>query len=161
MADTSGLMKILLIGGAVWVGYELFLKPSTAAASASGTPTGTTVTPTTAPATPPVSYNTPDQIYQRLVANVTQQVPGFKASPGSFAQTSYQWKFYLDQVSQTPSGLDFSQMFPAQVNPDGTPSATPNLTLGQFWSTMAPWLTSHVPGMSGIGLAGIISRGRR
>ena len=156
MADTSGLMKIVLIGGAAWVGYELFLKPSTSAAS-----TSAASTPAAAPATPPVTYNTPDAIYQRLVQSVTQQVARFKASPGSFAQTPYQWKFYLDQVTQTPAGLDFSQMFPQQVNSDGSPSATPNLTLGQFWSAMAPWLTKNVPGMTGIGLAGYIARRRR
>ena len=155
MADTSGILKIGLVAGAAWAAWQFFLKPSTPATAATPQP-GTTPTPSVVP------FNTPDQIYQRLVTNVTQSVPAFKANPGSFAQTPYQWKFYLDQVTQTPSGLDFSQMFPGQVNSDGTPSATPNLTLGQFWSAMAPWLAKNIPGMTGFrGLAGIIAGGRR
>ena len=160
----SSILPIVLLGGAGYLAYKLFLSPASAAAQSSGTPVGTPATPAM-PATPPNPYNTPDQIFQRLVANLNQNAPAFKANPSGAQLTPYQWKFYLDQVTSVPAGLDFSQMFPGQVNPDGTPSATPNLTLGQFWTAMAPWLTSHVPGMTGIGgrgLAGLIlARGRR
>lgn len=163
MADKGGfsVLPVLLIGGAAYLGYKMFLSPATSAAQASGTPAPSGPTTTS---TPPVPFNTPDQIYQRLVQNLTQSNPAFAKSPSSFAQTPYQWKFYLDQVTATPAGLDFSQMFPSQVNPDGTPSQTPNLTLGQFWSAMAPWLTKNVPGLSGIagrGMAGYILARRR
>jgi hypothetical protein len=158
----SSIVPIVLIGGAGYLAYKMFLSPATIAAQASGTPSGSTAAPASAP---PVAFNTPDQIYQRLVANATQSNPGFAKAPSSFAQTPYQWKFYLDQVTSTPAGLDFSQMFPGQVNPDGTPTQTPNLTLGQFWTAIAPWLSKNVPGLSGVaggrGLAGYILSRRR
>jgi hypothetical protein len=155
MADTSGILKIALLGGAAWAAWEFFLKPSTPAISATPNTSASGVSPVVVP------FNTPDQIYQRLVTNLNGN-PQFKANPSGFTATPYQFKFYLDQVTQVPSGLDFSQLFPGQVNSDGSASATPNLTLGQFWSAMAPWLAKNIPGMTGFrGLAGIIARGRR
>jgi hypothetical protein len=153
MADTSGVLKIALLGGAAWAAWQLFLKPSTTASQSSATP---------APASPTVAFNTPDAIYSRLVAALTQGNPQFKASPSAFTATPYQFKYFLDQVTQTPASLDFSKMFPGQVDANGNPTATPNLTFGQFWSAMAPWLAQNVPGMTGFrGLAGIIAGGRR
>lgn len=153
----SSLMPILLLGGAGVAAYFLFFAPATSAAQASATPAGGTP-PTPTPATPTSTYNTPDQIYQRLVQNLNTNLPGFSANPGQMAQTPYQWLYYLNQVTTVPSSLDFSKMFPSAVNSDGTPSANPNITLGQFWSSMSGWLAQNM-GMSGIGLAGHITRG--
>lgn len=153
----SNLGPILLLGGAGVLAWYLFSNSSTTAQASATPATGTGPTPP-----PPVPYNTPDQIYQRLVANLSANAPAFKANPSSAMLTPYQFKYFLDQVTSVPSGLDFSQMFPQQVKADGSPTSTPTLTLGQFWTAMAPWLSKNVPGMSGfIGLSGLIARAGR
>jgi hypothetical protein len=159
--DSGGaILPVILIGGAAYLAYQWFFAPATSAAQASATPapSGTTPQP---PATPTVAFNTPDQIYQRLAQNLQQNAPAFKSNPNA-QLTPEQFLYFLNQVTQLPTQPNFSQMFPQNVNPDGTSNQqNPTVTLGQFWSVMAPWISKNVPGVQGAGLAGYILSRRR
>jgi hypothetical protein len=142
MADNK-LMPMLLLGGAAFAVYELFLKPATVAASSSATPT-----PASAPASTPAS-STPsglslDSIYQKLVASN----PDFSKS--GFTATQDQFNYYLGQVA--PFTLDAASLTAAFG------SSPQQITLAQFWAAASTWLGSNkgLSGIRGRGFAGVL-----
>lgn len=160
----SNIMPIVLLGGAAYLGYKLFLSPATTAAQPSGTPSTTppasSQTPaTSAPAAPAVSsYNSLDQTFTRLSAQVAanKNDPAITSQQGTYIAKPSVFNYYLGQVSGY--ALDANGMaaaFPGGDNP---------LSLGAFWSAASNYLAQSkgLSGIAGRGMAGyILSRGRR
>ena len=176
LADKGGssILPIVLIGGAAYLGYKIFLSPATTAAQASGTPQGSPtpagagtagVQPgaaaaalsTAAPAQSP--YNSLDATFGRLTAQVQSNAAGDPAITqlqGTYQATPSVFNYYLGQVSSY--ALDAPGMasaFPAGDKP---------MSLGAFWSAASQYLAQS-KGLSGIGggrgLAGYILSRRR
>lgn len=157
----SSIMPIVLLGGAAYLGYKLFLSPATTAAQASGTPTQPPATPpaSSTPATAPQSsYNSLDQTFSRLSAQVTanKNDPAVTSQQGTYLAKPSVFNYYLGQVSSY--SLDANGMaaaFPGGDNP---------MSLGAFWSSVSNYLAQN-KGLSGIaggrGFAGYLLSRRR
>lgn len=157
----SSIMPIVLLGGAAYLGYKLFLSPATTAAQASGTPTQPPATPptsSTAAPTPAVSsYNSLDQTFTRLSAQVSanKNDPAITSQQGTYLAKPSVFNYYLGQVSSY--ALDANGMaaaFPGGDNP---------MPLGTFWSAVSNYLAQNkgLSGIAGRGFAGYILSRRR
>lgn len=105
---------------------------------ATGTGTTTTGTTTTGTTTPPApGFNSLAAIYQRLQADA-------QAPPAGL--TAYGWNYSLARVSSiTPPD-------PAPLFAAAGLEPTMNMTAAQYWSVMAPALTTSF-GLTGLGFA--------
>ena len=169
----SSVLPVVLLGGAAYLGYKLFLSPATSAAQSSGTPTPPTTPPGVNPqaagpvaSTPPVTatgpapaqspYNSLAQTWQRLNAQVQANAndPAITSQQGVFIATPSVFNYYLAQVSSY--NLDAPGMATA------FPGGDVPMSLGAFWSAASQYLAQS-KGLSGFrGMAGLIlSRGRR
>ena len=168
----SSIVPVVLLGGAAWLAYELFLSPATSAAQSSATPQPAGGTPSSAvgaaaapaPATAPApapaqsSYNSLDATFQRLSAQVqaNSNDPAITSQQGVLIAKPSVFNYYLGQVSSY--ALDANGMaaaFPGGDNP---------MALGSFWSAASGYLAQSkgLSGIRGRGMAGLIlSRGRR
>ena len=166
MADKGGssILPMVLIGGAAYLGYKMFLSPATSAAQASATgstgSTGTAPSAAAPPATGPAqsSYNSLDATFARLNSQVTanKNDPAITGQQGTYLAKPSVFNYYLGQVSSY--ALDANGMaaaFPGGDNP---------MSLGAFWSSVSNYLAQN-KGLGGIaggrGFAGYLLSRRR
>lgn len=172
MADKGGssFMPIVLLGGAGYLAYKLFMSPATTAAQASGTPTPPAASPgvnppaagsASSPASPAPAqsaYNSLDATFQRFSAQVQSNAsdPAITSQQGTYIATPSVFNYYLAQVSSF--NLDSTGMAAA------FPGGDVPMSLGAFWSAASGYLAKSkgLSGWRGQGMAGLIlSRGRR
>ena len=169
MADSSGMVKVLLVAGAGYVAYEmgwLSMFGLTPAASAStSAASSTTVPTTTAPAPVTVLAAAPKApslatVYAQLLAAASAPAAGLTAD---------QWGYYLNQIlaPYNLSAPDPTPLFTAftaatanaLTNVPGVPAPSATWDRGTlytapvYWQVMAPALTTQY-GMTGLGHLG-------
>lgn len=138
----SGFTKVILIGGAAYVAYEmgwlsfLGLTPTAAVAAPVTTALSTTQVPATGSTLAPVTgSNSLAGIYAKIVA-----------AAGTGQMNVDQWNTYLATAGNlTPP--DPMPIFTAAIS--GFDRSQP-LTLAQYWGIMAPALTTQL-GLTGMG----------
>ena len=169
MADSSGMVKVLLVAGAGYVAYEMGwlsmfgLTPSTAATTSTTPSTTTTAPATTIPATVlPPAPKAPSlaTVYAQLLAAASAPAAGLSAD---------QWGYYLNQIlapynlaAPDPAPL-FSAFtaatakslanIPGVPDPSATWDRGTLYTAPVYWQVMSPALTSQY-GMTGLGHLG-------
>jgi len=157
MADSSGLMKVVLIGGAAYVAYEmgwlsfLGLTPTATAATPATTSTTVATTTTSTPATgsaaaPVTGAGSLDGIYTAIVAAANA------ANVSAAGLNVDGWGYYLNNqlASQGLTAPDPMPIFTAAISGFARSQL---MTAAQYWGIMAPALKSQL-GLSGLGFYG-------
>ena len=160
MADSSGLIKVVLIGGAAYVAYEmgwlsfLGLTPTATAAAPATSSTSSTTAPAAAPSTPPVTgANSLDAIYTAIVAAANAaNVPAAGLNVDG-------WGYYLNNQLAL-QGLTAPDPMPIFSSAISGFARSQLMTAAQYWGIMAPALKSQL-GLNGLGIYGGLGLLRR
>ena len=162
MADSSGLIKVVLIGGAAYVAYEmgwlsfLGLTPTaTAAAPATSSTSSTTAAPAITGSTvaPVTGAGSLDGIYTAIVAAA-------KAANAPAAGLNVDgWGYYLNNQLAL-QGLTAPDPMPIFSSAISGFARSQLMTAAQYWGIMAPALKSQL-GLNGLGIYGGLGLLRR
>ena len=147
MADNSGIIKVALFGGVVYLAYTqgwlsfLGLTPSMAVA----TPTTTPIMPVT-PAPNPnaiTGANSLDAIFQRVVTAANAPTAGLNVDS---------WGYYLN-AELGKIGKSAPDPMPIFTSAVANFDRSQLLNAAQYWAVMAPALKTQL-GLSGLGIYG-------